>query len=170
MAELNSDNYKSRLRNKLVAEAFYLTGNIEKYGSGLIRIRKAMHDYPELSLNTQEISGGFMLTFAQVKVEKPESQPEESNGTGQVTAEIARLLGVVHDEMSRQQLQDALALKSRDNFDRRYLKAAIELKLIEPTIPEKPSSRLQKYRLTQAGQSNCSSRKIKTNEFRHASC
>ncbi|MEO6974567.1 MAG: ATP-binding protein, partial [Gallionella sp.] len=41
LAELNSDNYKSRLRNKLVAEAFYLTGNIEKYGSGFIRIRKA---------------------------------------------------------------------------------------------------------------------------------
>lgn len=34
--ELKSDNYQSRLRNKLVAEAFYLTGNIEKYGSGFI--------------------------------------------------------------------------------------------------------------------------------------
>lgn len=66
LAELNSDNYKSRLRNKLVAEAFYLTGNIEKYGSEFIRIRKAIRDYPELSLSTEEISGGIMLTFAQI--------------------------------------------------------------------------------------------------------
>jgi len=53
--------------------------------------------------------------------------------------------------MSRQQLQDALALYSRNNFDRRYLKPAIELKMVESTIPNKPNSRLQKYRLTQAG-------------------
>jgi hypothetical protein len=34
------------LSNKLVAEAFCLTGSIEKYGSGFIRIRKALEDYP----------------------------------------------------------------------------------------------------------------------------
>lgn len=152
LEELNSDNYKSRLRNKLVAEAFYLTGNIEKYGSGFIRIRKAMRDYPELSLSTQEISGGIMLTFAQVKVEQSKSSESAGQVTGQVTPEIARMLDILKGEMSRQQLQDALDLNSRDNFDKRYLKSAIELKLIEPTIPEKPNSRLQKYRLTQAGQ------------------
>ena len=64
LEELQLDNYKSRLRNKLVAEAFYLTGNIEQYGSGFIRIRKALKDYPELSFSVQEISGGIELTFA----------------------------------------------------------------------------------------------------------
>ncbi len=33
---LKSDNYQSRTRNKLIAEAFYLTRDIEKYGSGFI--------------------------------------------------------------------------------------------------------------------------------------
>ena len=65
-------NYKSRLRNKLVAEAFYLTGNIEKYGSGFIRIRKALRDYPEVSFNAEEVSGGIGLTFIH------ESQPESA--------------------------------------------------------------------------------------------
>ena len=53
-----------RLRNKLVAEAFYLTGNIEKYGSGFIRIRKALREYPEVSFKAEEISGGIALNIA----------------------------------------------------------------------------------------------------------
>ncbi|MBU3928899.1 MAG: putative DNA binding domain-containing protein, partial [Bacteroidetes bacterium] len=40
--DLKKDNYQSNLRNILVAEAFYLTRRIEKYGSGLIRIRKEL--------------------------------------------------------------------------------------------------------------------------------
>ena len=46
--DIQSDYYTSRLRNKLIAEAFYLTSNIEKYGSGFIRIRKELNDYPEV--------------------------------------------------------------------------------------------------------------------------
>ena len=160
LEELQLDNYKSRLRNKLVAEAFYLTGNIEKYGSGFIRIRKAMSDYPELSFGVQEISGGVELTFAQKLTLQPESTDitGQVNGqvtgqvTGQVSPEVASILGTLKGEMSRQQLQEAMSLTSRNNFDKRYLKPALELKLIELTIPDKPNSRLQKYRLTQAGE------------------
>ena len=65
MADIQADNYRSSLRNKLVGEAFYLTGNIEKYGSGFIRIRKALQDYPEIDFEIKEFSGGVMVTFAQ---------------------------------------------------------------------------------------------------------
>lgn len=47
IADLSTDHYQSRLRNKLIAEAFYLTKNIEKYGSGFIRIRKELEVYPD---------------------------------------------------------------------------------------------------------------------------
>ena len=47
--EIKTDSYQSHIRNKLIAEAFYLTKNIEKYGSGFIRIRKELESYPELS-------------------------------------------------------------------------------------------------------------------------
>jgi ATP-dependent DNA helicase RecG len=49
----------------LTPEAFYLTNNIEKYGSGFIRIRKALQEYPETSFEVQEIGGGVLVTFAQ---------------------------------------------------------------------------------------------------------
>ena len=63
--EIKRDNYRSRLRNKLVAEGFYLTTHIEKYGSGFIRIRDALRDYPNISLALEEISGGLSVTFTQ---------------------------------------------------------------------------------------------------------
>ncbi|UUZ68385.1 putative DNA binding domain-containing protein [Polaromonas sp. P2-4] len=46
IADIQADNYRSSLRNKLVAEGFYLINAIEKYGSGFIRIREALQDYP----------------------------------------------------------------------------------------------------------------------------
>jgi predicted transcriptional regulator len=53
--------------------------------------------------------------------------------------------------MSREALQDALDLQDRKSFRERYLKPALTDGLIEMTIPDKPNSRLQKYRLTDKG-------------------
>ena len=71
--------------------------------------------------------------------------------TGQVTDEVSRVVFVLHGERTRRQLQSALQLKGRDNFEERYLKPAIEAGYIALTIPDKPRSRLQKYRLTEKG-------------------
>jgi hypothetical protein len=54
--------------------------------------------------------------------------------------------------MSRDALQGALGLQDRKSFSERYLKPALSAGLIAMTIPEKPNSRLQKYRLTDKGQ------------------
>ncbi len=63
IAELATDCYQSQTRNKLVAEAFYLTKNIEKYGSGLIRIRAELEAYPEVSFKVEETAGGVLISF-----------------------------------------------------------------------------------------------------------
>jgi ATP-dependent DNA helicase RecG len=46
---------------------------------------------------------------------------------------------------------DAVGLKDRMHFMNDYLKPALELGLIEMTIPDKPNSSKQRYRLTAAG-------------------
>jgi DNA-binding PadR family transcriptional regulator len=53
--------------------------------------------------------------------------------------------------MGREALQSALGLADRKSFRERYLRPALDDGLIEMTIPDKPNSRLQKYRLTDKG-------------------
>jgi hypothetical protein len=50
--------------------------------------------------------------------------------------------------MSWQEIQAALALRERENFEARYLQPALASDLIERTITEKPNNRLQKHLLT----------------------
>jgi predicted HTH transcriptional regulator len=40
-----TDNCPSQLRNKFIVEAFYLTKNIENYGSWMSGIRKELEEY-----------------------------------------------------------------------------------------------------------------------------
>ena len=62
-----------------------------------------------------------------------------------------KIIAVFHGDHTRKELQSDLNLKSRENFESRYLKPAIEAGYVTLTIPDKPTSRLQKYRLTDKG-------------------
>ena len=53
--DLKTDNYQAKHRNKLLAEAFYLMNDVEKYGTGFIRIRKHLKDYPELNYELKDL-------------------------------------------------------------------------------------------------------------------
>ena len=53
--------------------------------------------------------------------------------------------------MRREALQAALGLADRKSFQQRYLKPALEAGLVERTLPDKPHSRLQQYRLSARG-------------------
>jgi ATP-dependent DNA helicase RecG len=62
---------------------------------------------------------------------------------------VYRLLRELQNgELSSGQLRKALGIKHRPTFRQNYLHPALESGLIEYTIPEKPQSRLQKYRLS----------------------
>ena len=69
----------------------------------------------------------------------------------QVPPQVERPLLAIQGDMRREALQDALGLQDRKSFRERYLKPALEHGLIEMTIPGKPNSRLQQYRLTDKG-------------------
>ena len=52
------------------------------------------------------------------------------------------------DEHTRQELQDALALKNAEHFRKAYLLPALATGLVEMTLPDMPRSSKQRYRLT----------------------
>lgn len=74
-----------------------------------------------------------------------------SVATPQVTPQVERMLAILVGDMSREELQAALDLQDRKSFRERYLKPALAEGLIEMTLPGKPNSRLQKYRMTDLG-------------------
>ncbi len=73
--------------------------------------------------------------------------------TEQVTEQVKSLIQILDTEMDRQEIQRKLGLSHRENFRSNYLKPALELKLIEMTIPDKPISKNQQYKLSEKGRS-----------------
>ena len=55
------------------------------------------------------------------------------------------------NQFKREKLQALLGLNDKKSFIQRYLKPALNAGLIEMTIPNKATSRLQQYQLTALG-------------------
>ena len=54
--------------------------------------------------------------------------------------------------MTGEQLRQGLNLSHKGHFRRAYLQPALKSGLVEMTIPDKPTSRNQRYRLSPRGQ------------------
>ena len=72
--------------------------------------------------------------------------------TDQDTDQVKQLVAVLNGEMGRRELQAVLELAHRRHFTTAYLRPALAAGLIEMTLPDKPTSRNQRYRRTAAGQ------------------
>ena len=66
--DLLSGNYMSRSRNKLIARAFKEVGMIERYGSGIIRVRNICREYGVKDPDFYEISNGFQVVLYNEKI------------------------------------------------------------------------------------------------------
>lgn len=65
----------------------------------------------------------------------------------QETDQVKLLLECMgNDELSAVQIMERLGLSHRPTFRKNYLHPALDMRLIEMTIPDKPNSRNQKYR------------------------
>ncbi len=147
MAELGRESIR---RNPLIADLLHRIEFIEKAGTGIRRIRDEAREQgcPEPEF---KIRGAF---FVVVFRPDPEVRALEDQVTGEVTPQVTgevRLLEVISGEMNRKQIQEALGLKDTEHVRKTYLLPALQAGLIEMTIPDKPRSSKQRYRLTTAG-------------------
>jgi ATP-dependent DNA helicase RecG len=71
--------------------------------------------------------------------------------TDEFNLPIHKLAAVLSEEMNRSDILKSLKLKSRKNLTDRYLVPALDEEYIAMTIPDKPKSKNQKYKLTRKG-------------------
>ena len=128
---------------------------IEAWGRGIERMlevcRQAELPDPEL----REEHPGFWIVFQFAsRALTPEVTPEVAPEVApEVTPPIRLLEALLQGALGRQALQQALGLKDADHFREHYLTPALKATVIEMTLPNKPNSPLQKYRLTKKGRS-----------------
>ncbi|NQT60362.1 MAG: hypothetical protein HQ557_15385 [Bacteroidetes bacterium] len=117
----------------------------ETWGTGIQKMRLETEKYPEIELSIKEIDNAFQIQFI-------------NGATIDTTMDVAMdvtmdvdWLKKLKGEMNRAELQSALKLKNDDHFRKAYLAPAMEAGIIEITLPDKPRSIKQKYRLTEKG-------------------
>ena len=75
-----------------------------------------------------------------------------ARGLKQQEGQVLTILAALKDGAKKPaQLRDAVRLRNRQFFTNTYLKPMTDAGLIEMTIPERPNSSQQAYRLTEKG-------------------
>lgn len=97
----------------------------------------------------------FLVRLPVHAKESAAAKPDEAI-TGQVTGQVEPWMVDALEACSgaprkSSEIQIAVSIRHRETFQRNYLDKLVTEGLVEMTIPEKPNSRLQKYRLTAKG-------------------
>ncbi|HNQ62905.1 MAG TPA: UvrD-helicase domain-containing protein [Syntrophorhabdaceae bacterium] len=133
--------------NPLIAEPMYLTGFIERMGTGIPDMVNACLSagLREPELMQEE---AFRVILWRNGTTTPYDTPYD---TPHVSNLVKRLIMLISGEMSRPELQKIVGINDISHFRGSYIIPALEQGLLEMTLPDKPKSRQQKYRLTEKG-------------------
>ena len=141
--------------NPLLAEPLYLAQYIERMGTGTLDMIRRCGD---AGLSEPEFtdSSGFKITIwrakppVQIKV-----QPESLRGD--LKSRVINLL--VDGPLSKSELSKKLGHKEVSGQLNKIVRNLVADRMIEYTLPEKPTSSRQKYRLTNKGRNELSNLK-----------
>ena len=146
--------HNSKPRNKNLAEIFYKAGFIESWGRGIEKITEGFEKAGLKKPEFQEFCGGVLVTIPR-GVEQINTQQADPSSTPQVPPkhppQVKKLVLVISNEMTRDELQKELNITNRKYFRQNYLNKALKTGMIEMTEPDSPNSPNQKYRLTKLG-------------------
>jgi len=121
--------------------------------STISKIFKAMaaNGSPPPEFETDE-GRSYFITRLPIHPKTSGTSPTEAQSGAQSGAQSTRVMDVLtHTHLSMNELVAALGLKSKTGSLKRTVNELLDEELVEYTVPEKPSSRLQKYRLTSKG-------------------
>ena len=124
-------------RNKELMRIYRDVELVESLGAGIPRILRA---YGE---------DCFKFTDNFIRITLPISAHDHASDHASI--QVEKLISILTGEMGSSELQGLLSIKNRDYLRTDYLNPAISNGYIELTIPDKPNSQNQKYRLTAKG-------------------
>ncbi len=165
----------SKIRNPVIARVFRELKLIEQWGSGVRNILRAVAKLRLPEPLVQEIGMRVRFTVylakphtlekqkigSRTKVEPDSIDPQNSRLGSRLGSRLESRLEstlaakvfvfLAECEEGKAGLAEKLGHKTVSGELHKQIRRLLELELIEMTIPDKPSSRLQKYRLTNAG-------------------
>ncbi len=134
--EMLTRRHLSILRNPIVADIFHRAGFIEQWGHGTNRVIEMCRKVGIAPPLFQEV-GPFVVVKFRVRLG--------------ATPQVRAVLMAARQAAGAGALQRAAGLRDRVHFLRSYLQPLLECGWLERTLPDKPRSRMQRYRTTEAG-------------------
>ena len=151
-----------RYRNRRIGEFLKELELAEGRSTGMPKILRAMRNNgsPPPTFETDDDRAWFRVRlpvhekFARAEKEREDeiTHQDTEQDTEQVTEQVEDLVIKLTQDMRRRRLQDLLRIAHRPHFLDAYLNPALQAGLIEMTMPDKPTSRHQRYRRTPAGE------------------
>ena len=147
----------SRIRNPVIARVFRELGLTEQWGSGIKRIFEsaAQQGLPEPLI--EEIATGIRLRIWLAQPHAAGQTPAPAGDTStlqRLESKLAAkvLMHLTTQPMGKADLAKALGHTTVSGELHKQIRRLLDSGHIEMTLPDKPTSRLQRYRLTEAGQ------------------
>ena len=142
-----------RYRNSRIGDFFKELHLTEGKNTGIPKIRKALKNNgsPEAVFDTDDERSYFITTihvhpeFKKALLAPPVTPP--------VTPPVEKTLRLFseNEHLGSQEIGELLGVKDRKRVRKYYIGRAMEIGAIEYTIPDKPNSPMQRYRLTSLG-------------------
>mgnify|MGYP001193021186 CR=1 FL=1 len=147
-----SGPHRSELRSPLIAGAFHRTGAVEIWGRGTNRVIEECKRYGIAPPAFDDWGGSLVVTFRASIIPGTGAESRDQVGTKSgLSRDQVEALRLCREAQPLLAMMEALGRQNRTKFRDGLVKPLIEAGLLELTIPDKPQSRLQKYRLTEEG-------------------
>jgi ATP-dependent DNA helicase RecG len=143
--------HESRPWNPIIANVFYRAGIIERWGTGTLNIIDWCEENGNPEPTWQEQAGSVYVKFL------PAVLPDTPKDTGDVGTKLGLSrdqVQIIRNLLNDKAITDLMELLGRTNrtkFRDQVLNPLIKTGFVEMTIPDKPRSSRQKYRLTDKG-------------------
>ena len=146
--ECGLDEIDSVRRNPVIADLFHRMKFMERRGSG---IKKILDETAKLPGYTEELKptfhsthSSFFVTLKNMNYSSPSlSDQDTDQDTDQVVTKM--ILEFCVEPRSKREICDHLGFNNLTYFTRTYLNSLLETGKLLRTIPDKPSSKNQKY-------------------------